>query len=179
MIEEIRPMMIDVDDVLADFVLALIMEYGPPTGDDIELTSGHLEKGWPDLDIARIIADEEFYKDMPIVPYANVGIQALIKRNRVFQYVSARPENLLEVTMEWLHNNDFPKAPTLCLGREGKIRAIQNGVYRLVLDDHARYLNAAVDAKTPHVVFDRPWNKDVKGPRLVDWREAHDILPYV
>lgn len=86
---------------------------------------------------------------------------------KVSAYVTARPVPS-EVTMEWLDNHGFPKAPIQTVGYGGSKVEILDGLdIKLFIDDHGENFNEInVGGKTQCLLFSRPWNREYEAGDL-------------
>ena len=171
---------IDVHDVLADYVGALALLYGPaPNG----YTQEHLRRMWPRVNWAAHFNPDHhnsFLASLKPIQGAAGGVRALNSRFECF-YLSANTLDGHLVTSRWLRLNKFPSLELVLVGgqdeKEKVIRELPQDT--VIVDDMPRHLRAAREMGKTAIAFARPWNEIVSQEdmlRCKDWKELCDVL---
>jgi hypothetical protein len=156
---------VDIDDVLADTVAALVREWGPAE----DPTSESLQDFFPGVDYQLALQDPAFNLSIPPVEGSVEGVMRLVKVGHTILYLSARIPGLTDATLEWLNTWQFPGAQLHCVGREAKQAMLRTQPYDLLIDDQLRYLEIAEQRGIRVLAYAYPWNASWGGPRLTSW----------
>jgi hypothetical protein len=123
---------LDVDDVLCQFAPYAHAFHKVPMPEKIDYwcertMNGALGTGWFDQKIAPV---EEFWRTIPILSKPeDINFD-------VSYYISAFPENMHKIRVEWLRQHGFPDAPLICTF-DKLAKCIELGVTHLVDDKPA------------------------------------------
>jgi len=167
---------IDIDGVIANFVGTFIplaeRRYGVQFAErDIYVHDLYLVLGVAEEEALRLI---RMTIESNPEPYSG-AVEALGQLNAQHNIIllTARPEDLMDVTVEWLTRWSIPHAQLVHLNEGLKHETSLS--LDMIVDDHLREAFGFI-GKVPHiVVFDRPWNQtfNVSGlfNRVHNWEE--------
>lgn len=169
---------LDIDDVLANYMVGVVLKYGPP-----KAWMGRMPKMYPELDLVKHFADMSFVEDLPIVDGALSGTHWLVRNRYNIYYATARPRDKYLVTYAWLNQNRFPvpERTPRCLGlicTEGRANKIEwlrerRDQVDLIIDDDPWTIYEAGIMGVRGFLFDRPWNRTTglheKSQRVLGW----------
>jgi len=184
--------LVDMDEVLANFSKTFGVEYISKfcqTRSSRQVVSWPERKHWkvrddyPEkyrADIDSIYDRVGFYKTLETMQGAKSAIIALKKKYNIYIVTSLRKENLTcyEDKAWWLETHigtDFSRLMIPCSDK-----TIIWG--HMLIDDNP---NPRLGGANPHpywthIVFDQPWNRDVKGPRIKNnWSNAEEVIEKV
>ena len=167
---------VDIHDVIADYMSAMIEAYGEPA-----TLYGLLKENFEFVDFDEHFGDHThqlFLDKLSPLDAAVEGLWLLMSRYALV-YVTAAPESARDVTERWLDGIQAPPAKIIfCGDMEQKARYItQADFIDIVLDDHPYIIDAATLSGKEVWIFDRPWNRNMNhGKRFLGWRH---IISYV
>lgn len=140
---------IDIDGVLAE-----TQQYA--------LLQNSIEEVWDSEFASQVLTPTESL-DIPVVLQAPWAIAQLRLLGCEIIYATGRPKELERITHEWLCKH-FGFVHRLWL-----IRTKADLLGDLLIDDSPEQIQAWARTDRPYIVFDRPWNKHIPGPRATDW----------
>lgn len=161
----------DLDDVVADFMTFAVTLFGVPSRWDIF----YLPQMYPHLDEDYIwgqIRSADTYRDLLPMPGAREGLDKLSKLGLDFEYATARPAKLENLTLGWLERYDFPNRDrvTLTSGHDGKVEFIRALQPFGLVEDRGHTLLSVQNYISEGYLFDRPWNSGFKSQRrIISW----------
>jgi hypothetical protein len=126
---------LDVDDVLCQFTPHAHEFHKIPMDEKVDYwcertMNSRLGTGWFSEHIAPV---ENFWKDIPLLSKPeDIDFE-------VFCYLSAFPETMYNIRVQWLKDNGFPEAPLICC-YDKLAKCIELGVTHLVDDKPATIL---------------------------------------
>lgn len=92
-------------------------------------------------------------------------------------YISARDQNVQEITLNWFHQHDIPYHHIELVGSHDKLNVAKKFNVDLFLEDkHDNAVRIAEELKIPVLLFDAPYNrKSVPSNvfRVKNWMEAN------
>jgi uncharacterized HAD superfamily protein len=146
--------------------------------DVIEYDLCHATNTSPDVFGKWFIENEErMYINPPIMAGAKEMIVKWAVNNEVY-FISARGEEVLDVTESWLKINEIPYNHLELIGTHHKIDAIKKHQIQIFFEDrHDNAVNISRECGIPCILFDAPYNRlpipeDVNVIRCYDWQEA-------
>jgi len=181
---------IDIDEVIAEQLDELIKFYHMKTGKLVEKDKFHTYY-WPDvwkISIEEAIAIDhefkksEFFDNIKPAEKAVEVIKQLIKNNEIF-IITSRPLIFKERTENWLkrhlgdlnfeliHSENLHK--NIKMSTKAKI-CKEFGI-KIILEDDIRYALDCAESGVKVVLFDKPWNQNVKHKNIIrvkNWIEA-------
>ena len=126
--------------------------------------------------LRRLILWGELYSQAPPIDGAIEGIQRLA--NHEIWFVTARPENTRQHTVEWLERYELPSSP-LVLTEHGK-KIVGDMGFDLFVDDDVGTALGLAELGVSVLLFDHPWNQHPALPpnchRVRGWPE---VVSYV
>ena len=95
-------------------------------------------------------------------------------------YISARGENVFDITKKWFENYKVPYDHIECIGSHNKIEvAKKHRVEAFFEDKHDNAVEIAEELKIPVILFDTPYNQ-LSVPnnviRVYNWTEANEWI---
>lgn len=169
---------LDIDGVLADQHKPLaqrIKARGLPKRTWYDYAVEKVYPELPDGFCHNLYNDSSFVAKMPVVKGAREGARLLSDLGEIY-YVSARPAHLLDVTIEWLCEHDFPVGDVWL--SEDKAEAVQMFGLELFVEDAPHHALALAQV-CPVYLLDYPWNRDCHHSniwRVRDWGELYRRL---
>ena len=173
--ERLKIVLVDMDNVIADFDGAVEQELGVNLKLDSR-TSFYMEDAYPELReaIIEIYSKNSFFLNMsPILG----SLEALTEMEKLGHLVFictsplTRNPNCASDKLAWVMKH---------LGRAwvdrliiGKDKTVIRG--NILIDDRPEVTGLVVPS-WEHVFFDRSWNRDVKGKRRLTWDNWREIL---
>lgn len=166
---------IDIDGVTLDFHGALRDAYHTWFGvkvpefkkwsDPLELMHFETYKElWDWCDHAQV------WHNLPYVPGAPGAIDSLLKAGHSVVFVTSRSGAAAAAAEFWHVESPWRRQTQLVTGLGDTKHSVPCTVY---VDDSPAVIKALIGAGRPVVVFDRPWNRDLKDVnRAKDWTEA-------
>jgi hypothetical protein len=164
--------LIDFDDVLSDTFAELERREGPAT----DFSTEDLRVMLPGIDLDKYFRNSGFHLEIPPVPGAAEGVSWIVEQGHEVRYASARPQDVEEVSREWLEMWGFPVVPLHCLGREGKKELLRSDPYELLIDDQMRYLRIAQEQGKRAIAMERRWNTGWDGDRMASWNDLPGVF---
>jgi len=160
---------IDIDGVVADFVktfIPLVQErYGLALAEkDIYVHDLFLVLGITECEATELIR-ATICSDPDLIDGAKEAIYTLNRQHDVI-LLTARPEDLLDVTRRWLSRRGIEYRDLVHL-REGHKFAPEHG-FDVVVDDHLREVIGFAGKARKIIVFDHPWNQSFNLRGLFD-----------
>jgi|SRR3989344_5252880 len=180
---------IDIDEVITDTTTALVNYYNRNYNgrrlrfDDF--TQYHIEdvlgisKKEGEAIFERFFNSGEFDKIIPIEGAIN-SIRDLARENDI-SILTARPDSYRGKTENWFDKylQEFKKriiySDDASSNYRTKAEICRNMEIGLILEDHFRYSVECANAGIDVVLFDKPWNKNIKHKRIKrvkNWNEA-------
>lgn len=124
--------------------------------------------------------EEIYYTTCPPFPDAIELLQELEQNGHEIYYITSRPKEHGERTMEWLRALGFPiKENQFFYGMQDheKVHIIKELALDYYFDDKPDVLNTLLEESATKVfVKDQPYNRLVKLPRIVDLSEIKEII---
>ncbi len=149
--------------------------------DILDVPKSKIKKFWENF------TEKKLWLEIPLLQNAKSSIDYLKDKYNVI-IITARPEKLKDMTVEWLEKNQIQYDDLIFIdeqNKESKISKIfqKNINLRFHIEDRAEYAVEFAKAEIKVILFDYPWNKNIKGKfdkeyliRVKNWREA---LSYV
>ena len=167
---------VDIDDVLAGYVTGCIDRYGYPV-----VWSWKLQEMWPLVDWTKHFEPKEHVAfTLGLRPIANAkdGVEQLRSSGYEPRYLTASSDDSWNSRSLWLKIHDFPDLPVICTdGFNNKVAWIYTHKPDVVIDDLPMTLEAAYNSGAYTVVFDTPWNREIRfGRRVRNWKEAERLF---
>jgi uncharacterized HAD superfamily protein len=133
------------------------------------------------------ITDEVFYKWMKeheSVIYENALLVAHVMpiltswhNKHELIYISARPQDYLDITSDWFSKHGVPFHHIELIGKHDKLESVKHHNIEVFFEDkHDNACDISEDCKIPVILFNTPYNQaPVPGNvvRVNDWNEAH------
>lgn len=95
-------------------------------------------------------------------------------------YISARGENVLDITNAWFHEHNIPYNSITCIGKHDKLAvAKEQKVQAFFEDKHDNAVMLAEELNIPVILFDTPYNRFAVPKnviRIADWYEAQQWI---
>ncbi|MFB7157937.1 MULTISPECIES: hypothetical protein [unclassified Lysinibacillus] len=102
------------------------------------------------------------------------------KENYELYYISARGENVSDVTVNWFNSQSIPYDHIELIGSHDKVSvAKKHGVEAFFEDKHDNAVILAEELKIPVVLFDTPYNRLAVPDNVVrvyNWQEANQFI---
>jgi uncharacterized protein len=118
--------------------------------------------------------EETIYRDSPIAQFFDIVYKDWLDHHFIF--ISARREQFLEVTQEWLNKHDIPYNHVELIGSHHKVEAVKKLQCDIFFEDkHDNACDIAEQCGIPVILFGTPYNnKPVPNGviRVKDWKEA-------
>jgi len=180
---------IDIDEVIAEQLDHIIKFYHKKTGKLIPKEKFTTYNWWEVWGITReeaIEIDHEFKRSNlfdEINPIRNAieSVKSLINDNEIF-IITSRPILYKERTEKWInkHLKDIPLTIIHSGDFQGdklktKVEICKDLGVELMIEDHAKYALECGNVGIKVILFDNPWNRDLKHKNVIrvnDWIEA-------
>lgn len=121
--------------------------------------------------------EERMYVDPPIMEGAKEIITNWAENNEIY-FISARGNEVLNVTRNWLIENNIPFNHLELIGTHHKIESIKGHKIQIFFEDrYDNAVNISRECGIPCILFDAPYNRlpipeDVTVIRCCNWNEA-------
>ncbi len=180
---------IDLDEVIADFMSALLNFYYKKTGKLHSKEEFKEYKWWPVWGVSReeaIKITDEFHeahnvKDIKTIENSIKGINLLLEKGDNLIVITARPIRYKQKVEEWIyfylgkkleiiHSGDFHKGQAV-----SKSEICNNLGIKAILEDSGETALDCAKNGIRVILFDKPWNKKFKHENIIrvkDWDEA-------
>lgn len=172
---------VDIDGVLADLHTPFTAYSAEKLGRELpKITDWDISIPWKissdELsELFRGFTEARLYRDLPVVEGASeamwrlheAGVHLRIITHRLF--LPGLHNVFMEDTGHWLQKNDLPFWDICVMGKGGRKFDVGADVY---LDDGPHVVEALRDHGKLVVVFDRPYNQHLAGPRARNWGEV-------
>lgn len=163
---------VDLDGVSADFDRHWRNEYRVWFGVEIPVASEHWDSF---LDDTHFESEDEFWawvrsvpafwERMPVIPGAFGSLYELLRAGNEITFITSRPEHARAGTESWLARHypiGFPKPRV-----EFRLKHLKGGIpVQVYLDDNPEVVESLRE-KPCVLIFDQPWNRDVKPSKSV------------
>jgi uncharacterized protein len=166
---------IDIDEVLCDFVGALLERYNERNKTAFTKTQMHTyrledlygcstEEAW--IHMNEILTSHDLHAKVPLIDGATRAI-AQLKNEHTLWLVSARPEYTRDVTEAWIQHH-FPDMfeDTYLIGTEGsggarcrKSDVVEELDLEFFIEDSLPNALDITEKGVPVILIDRPWNQ--------------------
>jgi uncharacterized HAD superfamily protein len=128
----------------------------------------------------KMFHKEELWLNMKPVKGAVSSAQKLAKEHRII-IVTARPREVRKVTLKWLKKYKIPYEKIyFTLADKHLLFDNYNEKVDVFLEDHPIYIKRLAETQTNVIMFDYPWNRNVKGrPNIYHvnkWPEAMKVI---
>lgn len=185
-----RKIILDVDDVLAEFLRSLNKFYNERHEKNFrfeDYTTYNLGKIWgcDSEEVRRIVFDfyrHPFLMDIEPVEFSQNALQVLYKSGEnEFVAGSYRAEWTEDKTRDWIRGNFFDMK-TLCIGlnnSKSKLDLCKEENADTIIEDSLLDVLECANAGIDAILIDRPWNQsNLKNDfhRFKDWRKILDYL---
>lgn len=170
---------LDMDGVIADFHGTLIEKVGAPK----RMDSWKWEDWYPgdekrQIEAKAFTSSPDSYHFLQPLPGARKSIRKIAEAGNKIYIVTGRPEGADWVTQDWVNKylrGDIEKV--FVVGHASKVGTIKELSPHLVVDDNADTIHQLVEAGIGAVVFNQPWNQDVKdAPRVYGWTHLRKVV---
>lgn len=125
-------------------------------------------------------AEEIYFTTCPPFPDVIEKLQQLEKEHHEIYYITSRPMEHCERTRQWMKDAGFPVEDSrfFCgMKDEEKIDIIKRLRLDYYFDDKPEVLNTLLhETETKVYVKDQSYNRHLKLPRIVDWKDM-DFIP--
>lgn len=122
---------------------------------------------------------KQYEPDMYRVSTLAAGAKDVLKsweQQVVLHYISARGENVAQLTTEWFIEQNVPFHHITCIGKHDKLAvAKESGVEAFFEDKHDNAVMLAEELDIPVILFDTPYNRLAVPQnviRVANWQEA-------
>lgn len=176
------------DEVIANFSLAFAVRYIKkfPKRQVVpwqERKKWKIRDDYPEkfrADIDAIYDEARFYLTLDLIKGAKTAIIALYKKYKIFFVTSLRKQNhtCYEDKVWWIETHIGPNFSQLMIPCSDKTLIWGH----ILIDDnpHPRKDGLNPNPSWTHVVFDQPWNRDIKSPRInTNWNNAEEVIERV
>ena len=169
---------VDLDGVCADYTTAFRAIAAAEL--EVEQSALPLERSWDFSEWGlsrdqfqelhhRAVTDHRMLRDMPVMEEAaeslwrlsDAGVWIRIITHRL--YVNWGHARAIADTVDWLDGNRIPYRDICFLGDKPQVGA------HLYIEDAPHNVTALQESGNRVIVFDAPYNRDLAGPRAVDW----------
>jgi uncharacterized protein len=123
--------------------------------------------------------EEIYYTNCPPYPDAAETLQKLEQEGHEIYYITARPKEHGERTMEWMIQNGFPVRKDRFfygMNDEDKVHIIKDLELDYYFDDKPAVLETLRDRPLNVFARNQSYNRDLNIPRINDWSELFDLL---
>lgn len=123
--------------------------------------------------------DEIYYTSCPQYRGAAETLQRLEKEGHEIYYITARPKEHGERTMEWMIQNGFPVQKDKFfygMNDEEKIHIIKDLQLDYYFDDKPAVLETLRDLPLNVFAKNQSYNRHLNTPRITEWSELFDLL---
>lgn len=169
------------DGVLADFdtgVQSRLRQRHPDVPFVTTRTNFYISDDYPEhVALVRALSDEEgFFESLPLVYGALSGWHRMLELGyepRICSSPLKTNPTCVEGKKAWLEEHFVPEFGSGIIDDAifTSTKHLYNGV--ALLDDRPTVKDAD-KATWQHIIFDRPYNRHVEGPRLIDW-DVYDL----
>lgn len=180
----------DIDDTLIGLREHAFHLYNKKLGQKIALEQFHLLNkieihepfGLSDEEGSKIWNDsleEIYYTNCPAYPNAIEVLHTLVQQGHEVYYITARPAEHAERTMNWLIDQGFPvqKERFYCgMKDQEKVTIIQNLQLDYYFDDKPAVLMTLPNDKLCVYVKDQSYNQHLTIPRITNWSELKELI---
>mgnify|MGYP006286362713 CR=1 FL=1 len=186
---------VDLDEVLADYLNAVLKYYNFTKGTDLkweDFFSYDFWKVWGGtveemIDELYAFYQSSYFKSMGLVKGAKEGIAELRKDNELF-IITSRQDDISEVTRNWVEENFpgvfagvyFVNNYSRTGQRRTKVEVCDQLKIEVLLEDQTKYALECVSDNRKVVLFDYPWNQELDQRegiyRVADWPEAIEVI---
>ena len=142
-----------------------------------------------ELSAAAGIAKEDFWKwmhvnEQEIYETSELAIDAKLilsqwKESHELYYISARPADYTEITIDWFNRFQVPYDHIELIGKHNKLETVKNHKIDLFFEDkHDNACTIAEDCGIPVILMDTPYNQDPLHSfvyRVNNWLEAKEV----
>jgi 5'(3')-deoxyribonucleotidase len=174
---------IDIDDVVANFTGRMGEQFNFSPQDL------HAWEGLPALCgqmsaeefHAYLVSDEgkDMFLNLEVLDWdVWVVIDQLLEDGHDLMFVTSRPEEVEDVTSEWLTHNRMGDIPVVFAQDKAKV----SEQFDVLIDDNPDHIWAVNDLDGKHaIVFDRPWNRNVNTlyPRVLGWGDVIELIDWL
>lgn len=123
--------------------------------------------------------EKAIYAQAPPAKAAKKVLERLARRYQLI-YITARPQYLKDVTVQWMERHRFPYHHIDLLGSHQKVEQAKKHGVQLFFEDRLETANAvAEELGIPVFLFQTPYNSGTAHPliqRVNDWQEAEKRL---
>ena len=181
---------VDVDGVLADHVSAVLSRLRTEHEDFTRTKSSmtHWDEQLPELntslkpEIEAAESDPAFILNMPPIDGAIKGTTTLADRGHELVIVTARPEENLQMTLDWLEANSIPHSCEEILSTRGQMKTISDA--EVLIDDFPGHIRDFAKTGKYAILFVQPWNESqvdelTNSPRIFaaqGWGQVLNIM---
>ena len=170
---------VDLDEVCAEFMPKVVAAFGEPARWDTYI----LSKMYPDVlkqDLTDFVLKKETYQYLSVIPGAKETLMNLHHGVGLsIRYVTARPSDARDITMDWLRHNNFPNYNSLIIthGHDEKIDFIKDTEPWGVIEDRGSTLLSVIGYIQNGYLFDRPWNRGFNSlRRVISWNHLYNSI---
>jgi len=181
---------VDVDGVLADHVKAVLERLSEEYSDfdRTRASMTHWDEDLPSIDtslkteIERAESDSDFVREMKPIEGAIEGTNLLADHGHELVIVTARPEENLSATHDWLDALGIPHNREESKSTNGQLKTIADAA--VLIDDFPGHVEDFAESGKYGIIFKQPWNKDQlselqQSPRIFaaeSWDEIPGII---
>ena len=168
-----KTILLDIDGVLADFVLGFRQLANQRYGVPVYGTMEQLDWSFPDLTVEQqnhlwteIRESKTFWRDLPVLPTNVLLLEDAVDNHRVYFCTSRLGDSAQYQTAAWLDEKFYITYPTVIVSSEkGRVAA---GVgANFALDDKVKHvLQIQQESWAKAFLLDQPYNRDRDWPLL-------------
>jgi uncharacterized HAD superfamily protein len=186
---------VDLDEVLADYLTAVLKYYNPTKGTNLkreDFFSYDFWKVWGGtveemIDELYAFYQSPYFKSMGLVKGAKEGIEELRKNHDLF-IITSRQDDISEVTRNWVEENFpgvfsgvyFVNNYSRSGQRRTKVEVCDQLKIEVLLEDQTKYALECVSDNRKVILFDYPWNQELNQKegifRVDDWPKALKLI---
>jgi len=167
---------LDIDGVIADFVTGYSRSRNSTiTPEDVKDWDMWKYYNLTKSEFYRDLADKAtrgFFLDLPVIPGAGGGVHSLRDQGHYIAIISNRSVPI--DTLQWLADHYIPYDRLYLSFFKGPIIRAEGLEY--MIDDSPHIIETTRKAGAIPLIFDQPWNREEKAPRVKNWQHITDYF---
>jgi uncharacterized HAD superfamily protein len=115
---------------------------------------------------------------LPLVPGAREALDLLCKEHEI-HIITARTENMRDLTRDWLHQHGLPYHSLVMVGCHDKRAACKAKKIALIIEDSMENAKMISAEGIPVYLLDAPYNRGYLPPlvtRMKTWQEVYEAI---